>query len=125
VADNRQFEAAGIERKHWSDAGPIRRIFRNAFNRAGLPYFKPHSLRSTLARLGETVCQTPEHFKAWSQNLGHEEVLTTFYSYGEVPSQRQIEIIRSLGLEESRPKSHAEEVAEAVIRMLDRSKDVK
>jgi hypothetical protein len=30
-----------------------------------------HSLRSTLAQVGEQRCQTPEEFKAWSQNLGH------------------------------------------------------
>ena len=76
------FEAAGLERKHWSTANPIRKVFCEAFERAGLPYFHPHSLRKTLARLGEQVCQSPEDFKAWSQNLGHEQVLTTFLSYG-------------------------------------------
>jgi integrase len=52
--------------------------------RADLPYFKPHSFRMTLAMLGERICPTPEAFKAWSQNLGHEHVLTTFTSYGNV-----------------------------------------
>ena len=42
--------------------------------------------------LGEKVCKGPEEFKAWSQNLGHEGVLTTFYSYGEVQQGRQAEI---------------------------------
>ena len=74
LGSTRQFEAAGLERKHWSTASPIRTIFREAFERAGLPYFHPHSLRKTLARLGEQVCQSPEDFKAWSQNLGHEQV---------------------------------------------------
>ena len=63
---------------------------------AGLEYFNPHSFRKTLALLGEKVCQTPEEFKAWSQNLGHEQVMTTFSSYGEVASARQAEIIRTL-----------------------------
>ena len=54
------------------------------------------SFRNTLVRLGETVCQTPEQFKAWSQNLGHKKVLTTFCSYGEVENQRQGEIIQKL-----------------------------
>ncbi len=96
LAGTRQFEAAGLERKHWSTASPIRTIFREAFERAGLPYFHPHSLRKTLARLGEQVCQSPEDFKAWSQNLGHEQVLTTFLSYGSVASDRQGEIIRGM-----------------------------
>jgi integrase len=93
---SRQFEVAGLDRKCWSNATPIRTIFREAFERAGLTYFNPHSFRNTLVRLGETVCQSPEDFKAWSQNLGHEQVLTTFLSYGEVSSNRQSEIIQGL-----------------------------
>lgn len=94
---DRQFKAVGLDRKNWSNATPIRTIFRQAFEDADLPYFNPHSFRNTLALLGESLCQTPEDFKAWSQNLGHEKVLTTFYSYGEVGNQRQGEIIKNLG----------------------------
>ena len=72
-------------------------MFKEAFEAAGLAYFNPHSFRNTLARFGEKVCQTPEDFKAWSQNLGHEGVLTTFFSYGEVQPVRQAEIIKNLG----------------------------
>jgi integrase/recombinase XerD len=96
VGVSRKFEASGLDRKHWSNAAPIRAIFRDAFTRAGLPYFNPHSFRKTLVQLGEKLCQTPEEFKAWSQNLGHEKVLTTFSSYGEVAAERQTEIIRQL-----------------------------
>ena len=63
-------QAVGLKPAHWSTAAPIRAIFREAFVAAGLPYFNPQSLRSTLFALGETVCRTPEEFKAWSQNLG-------------------------------------------------------
>jgi integrase len=97
VGEDFRFEATGLDRKSWSNAGPIRTVFKEAFTAAGLPYFNPHSFRKTLALLGEKLCQTPEQFKAWSQNLGHEDVLTTFSSYGDVSSYRQIEIIRSLG----------------------------
>lgn len=97
LGDGLQFEAVGIERKAWETAAPIRAIFKQAFAAAGLPYYNPHSLRSTLVLLGQQVCRSPEHFKAWSQNLGHEGVLTTFISYGAVATQRQGEIIHSLG----------------------------
>lgn len=90
------FEAAGLERKHWQTSEPVRRVFKAACEAAGLPYFNPHSIRNTLARLGESVCRTPEEFKAWSQNLGHEDVMTTFTSYGGVPAHRQAELIRAL-----------------------------
>ena len=93
----RKFAAAGLDRKGWSNATPIRKVFREAFERAGLPYFNPHSFRNTLAQLGERLCQSPEDFTAWSQNLGHEQVLTTFLSYGTVSNSRQAEIIRRCG----------------------------
>jgi integrase len=113
-----RFKPAGLKCEHWSSAGPIRQIFRDAFRTAGLSYFNPHSLRSTLVRLGEAVCQTPEQFKAWSQNLGHEGVLTTFYSYGEVGSRRQGEIIRNLAKPQQAELPGAEEIARAVARQL-------
>jgi integrase len=91
-----RFEVVGIDRGHWRNAQPIRNIFREAFERAGIPYAKPHSFRKTLARLGQQRCRTPEEFKAWSQNLGHDQVATTLTSYGEVPRERQTSIIRSL-----------------------------
>ncbi|MGA8429352.1 MAG: site-specific integrase [Candidatus Sulfotelmatobacter sp.] len=115
----RQFEAAGLERVHWSSASPIRKIFREAFIRAGVPYFNPHSFRNTLARLGQEVCTSAEQFKAWSQNLGHEKVLTTLTSYGEVPCERQGEIIRALATPQQRGvQSTADEIAEKVIKKL-------
>ncbi|MBU1404546.1 MAG: tyrosine-type recombinase/integrase [Proteobacteria bacterium] len=113
---SRQFEVAGLTRVHWSTASPIRTIFREAFVSAGLPYFNPHSFRNTLVQLGQDVCKTPEQFKAWSQNLGHEKVLTTFLSYGEVACQRQGEIIRGLGTGQPGAPSGADEIAEAVFR---------
>lgn len=122
VGASQQFEAAGLERKHWSSATPIRTIFREAFEHAGLPYFQPHSLRKTLVKLGQEVCQSPEEFKAWSQNLGHEQVLTTFMSYGAVAKDRQGEIIRGLANPRQSAPSSVEEFAEAVARRLqDRS----
>lgn len=93
---DRQFRAVGLARTHWSNATAVRTIFREAFETAGLPGYNPHSFRHALAMLGERVCKTPEEFKAWSQNLGHEQVLTTFASYGEVSAHRQAEIIRRL-----------------------------
>jgi integrase len=101
VGDTRHFEVSGLDRRHWRSAGPIRVIFKNAFAAAGLPYFNPHSFRKTLALLGGQICKSPEEYKAWSQNLGHENVLTTFSSYGDVGGHRQAEIIRSLGIAES------------------------
>ncbi|MDP3663738.1 MAG: tyrosine-type recombinase/integrase [Nitrosomonas sp.] len=116
LSTSMQFETDGLDRKHWSNATPIRTIFRNAFTDAGLPYFNPHSFRNTLVRLGEEICKTPEQFKAWSQNLGHEKVLTTFLSYGGVACQRQGEIIRDLTKLEQNMQSDINQLAKAIAR---------
>jgi integrase len=95
--DANGFTPVGLERRCWANAEPIRQVFKRAFAAAGLPYHNPHSFRSTLALLGETLCRTPEQFKAWSQNLGHEHVATTLTSYGAVPEHRQADILLALG----------------------------
>ena len=104
------FAASGLSRKHWRNTAPIRAIFREAFAAAGLPYFNPHSFRKTLALLGEHICTTAEDMKAWSQNLGHDSVLTTFASYGQVAAHRQAEIIRNL----SKPRAVNSDLVAAI-----------
>ena len=96
IGKAQQFEHVRLSRDHWANATPIRAIVHREFEDAGLPYYHPHSLRHTLAQMGERLCQTAEQFKAWSQNLGHEGVLTTLFSYGAVSETRQREIIQSL-----------------------------
>jgi integrase len=103
LGDNLSFEAAGIEPRHWSDASPVRAIFRQAFEGAGLPYFPPHSFRHTLGHLMQTVCRTPEQIKAWSQNLGHENVATTLTSYGKIDPFRQGDVIAGITLDTMQP----------------------
>ncbi|MCP3659608.1 MAG: site-specific integrase [Bacteroidetes bacterium] len=93
---NSSFISNGVEPIHWSSASQIRDIFKKAFESSGLNYFTPHSFRSTLVLFGEKYCQTPEQFKAWSQNLGHESPLTTFTSYGYIEPYKQGEIIKNL-----------------------------
>jgi integrase len=108
---DRQFEVAGLSRNHWANTGPVRDVFRKAFAAAGLPYFNPHSFRNTLAQLSQRRCRDPEAMKAWSQNLGHEDVLTTFRSYGAVAADRQAEIIRNSGEPDEQKMAAQEAVA--------------
>lgn len=118
VGESRQFEAAGLARKHWSTASPIRSIFKEAFTTAGLPYFNPHSFRSTLVQLGQTLCRDPEQFKAWSQNLGHEGVLTTFLSYGSVAQHRQGQLMQELAQAPAHLNGDPGAVARAVVEVM-------
>ena len=109
-----QFETAGLARVPWSTAAPIRVVFREAFTLAGLPYFNPHSFRKTLTQLGEQLCSTPEQFKTWSQNLGHESVMTTLVSYGSVPAPRQADVMRQLG----QPRAPQSDVLRQIGRLI-------
>ncbi len=111
------FQAGGLSRLHWSNATPIRAVFKKAFTSAGLPYANPHSFRKTLTQLGERICHTAEQFKAWSQNLGHETVLTTFSSYGEIARERQAELIRQLGQAKSRT-TYSMDAIDALLRFV-------
>ena len=118
VGASRQFQADGFERRHWSNATSIRKIFREAFEGAGLDYFNPHSFRHTLVQLGLNVCKTHEQLKAWSQNIGHESVLTTLLNYGEVAYQRQGDIIRGLATPQQAVQTGANEIAEELLKKL-------
>ena len=64
------------------------------------------------------LCPNPEDFKAWSQNLGHESVLTTLLSYGAVAPRRQGQIIQTLATGTTPPSVQAEVVAQAVVQAL-------
>jgi integrase len=97
------FAPLGIERQAWATTQPIRDIFRRAFAVAGLPYFNPHSFRDMLVRHAMKLNLSAEEMKAWSQNLGHTDVLTTFTSYGQVPTHLQGELIKR--------REHVEDVA--------------
>ncbi len=96
IGKDRRFAAAGLDRKGWANAGPIRAIFKDAFEAAGLPYFNPHSFRHTLARLAPHHGDGYEQLKCWSQNLGHDDLKTTMVSYGEIAGYRQAEVMRAM-----------------------------
>ncbi len=98
------FAAKGLTRASWGSAEPIRRIFKQAFLAAGQPYHNPHSFRHTLARLRYDLHLTPEEWKAWSQNLGHDSDATTLNAYGEVPAHRQAAILADLRHGRASPK---------------------
>jgi integrase len=89
------FTAVGMVRHGWATSAPLRDIFKRAFEAAGLPYFNPHSFRDMLVHHAMALKLSPEAMKAWSQNLGHTDVLTTFNSYGTVPVHRQGELIKA------------------------------
>ena len=106
---NGLFTVTGFRRTHWKNADPIRKAFKDAFESVGLPYFHPHSVRHTLGRLAQTKCKTPEDFRTWSMNLGHDNVITTFTSYGSVSPARRSEILQDMQAKDSQVPAAANE----------------
>ncbi len=90
------FAALGLSRDTYSNAGRLRAVIKDAFTGSGLPAYGPHSFRKTLGLLANTQCKTPEQFKAWSMNLGHENIATTLSAYCPVSQSRQGELIRGM-----------------------------
>jgi integrase len=94
---NDQFKRDCLDITPWQTTTSIRDVVKESFAAAGLRYYNPHSFRDTLVKTAYDLCKTPEEFKAWSQNLGHNSPLTTFTSYGQIESYNQGEIIKRLG----------------------------
>jgi len=90
------FSIQELSREHWADAKPVRKVFRSAFERVGLPYVNPHSIRNTLTQLAYELKLHPMQLKAWSQNMGHDSPLVTVNSYGKLTIEQQAEIIDGL-----------------------------
>ena len=121
---NRAFAAVGLARKNWSSAAPIRAVFKAAFERAGLPYFNPHSFRKTLVQLGARLCRGNwDAMQAWGQNLGHESLTTTFGSYGKVAPDRQAELIAGLS-ERSGEPAQSPELRAFLVQLLDAAREL-
>jgi integrase/recombinase XerD len=72
--EHQNFIPDGLGREHWANATSVRKIFRTAFERVRLPYVKPHSIRDTLTQLAYKLNLTGEELKAWSQNMGHDNL---------------------------------------------------
>jgi integrase len=66
----------------WSSSGGARKIFEKRCLNAGVPYFHPHSFRHLIVATMSKTRLTEEEKKAVSLNLGHDNVGTTFGSYG-------------------------------------------
>ena len=81
----------------YANAGKLRTVIKDAFTDAGLPAFASHSFGTTIGLLANDHCKTPEQFKAWSMNLGHENIATTLSAYCPVSPSRQGELIRGMG----------------------------
>jgi integrase len=100
--DNISYYNTGkVEPKQFQSSTSLRKIFEKRFKQAGVIYYHPHTFRHWWVKEIAKLPLTEEEKKAISQSLGHENVGTTFgsYGYGKIEENRQIEIIKGIDFE--------------------------
>ncbi|PIZ31037.1 MAG: recombinase XerC [Alphaproteobacteria bacterium CG_4_10_14_0_8_um_filter_53_9] len=90
------FEVTGLSETPWASAAAVRDIFKTAFERVGLPYFHPHTCRHMIIAWGMERLNLQE-MKALSQNLGHDNMMTTYNSYGYIQPEKQVSLLHDIG----------------------------
>lgn len=91
--------------------GVVNRAFRVASKGLGKS-FPPHSARHCLKALGDRLCISAEERKAWSMNLGHENVVITDTHYGKMTDATRIQVLASL----SRKERNTDDEKELMLR---------
>lgn len=92
----KRFTKIGLAREGYASGAPLNAIIKGAFRRVQMPAFTPHAFRKTLVRHGDGICRSMEQHKAWSMNMGHENLATTVNSYLPVTRERQGEVMKGL-----------------------------
>lgn len=87
-----------VSKNGWHSAGAARKIFEKRCIDAGVHYFHPHSFRHLIVAIVSKERLTEEDKKAISLNLGHENVGTTFgsYGYGSMSNKDAVKIVQRL-----------------------------
>ncbi len=100
------YNTGEVEPIFWQSSSSPRKIIEKRFEQAGVKHYKPHALRHAFIKRMAKLPLTEEQKKAISQSLGHEDVRTTFgsYGYGKIPTDKQIEIIKDIDFDGQKEK---------------------
>lgn len=110
-----------IELDFLTSAKSVRDVLKAATAAAGVPYFRPHALRSTVARLFDDWALSTKEMKALSQNMSHKSVLTTFRYYGDLEDDDKHAVINAIRERQRNPRGRSltERLANADSHTLD------
>ncbi len=117
------YEVKGVSKSFWADAGAMRKIFKKRSDQVEIPYFSPHKFRHFIIDEVKKHISSMEQLKAVSQNLGHENITTTF-GYGIIEETRVSDIVGEIdfsGLPSNkREEAQAEKIAEILLKKLNK-----
>ncbi len=77
----------------------IRGIFKKAFEKQGLPYYKPHSFRHSITRKANEMPNSSMWISALNQNFGHIVDSVIISSYGTIAESKRGLILRGFPIE--------------------------
>ena len=118
------YSKESIGKKFWSGSGSARKIFQKRCLNAGVLYFNPHSFRHLVVGIFMEQNLTEKDKKAISLNLGHENVSTTFDSYG-YSNMTHDEVIETINkLKNARNDSRKNLVTDAEMKIILAARDM-
>ncbi len=99
----KSFSKTLVSEDFWSSSGGARKIFEKRCIDAEVPYFHPHSFRHLIVSVMSKTRLTEEEKKAVSMNLGHDNVGTTFgsYGYGGMSLHDAVNIVKKITLNQN------------------------
>lgn len=122
--DHHAFTPIGIGKSFWADTNPMRKIFQERSKQTSVPYYTPHKFRHFIINEAQKHITSIEQLKALSQNLGHENISTTFHGYGAIDTYRVNELVSSIdfsGMPQNREEeAQLEKIANLVAKKLGR-----
>ncbi len=109
-----------VEPTFWKSTTSPRKIFEKRFKQAEVKYYHPHTFRHLLVKEISKLPLTEEQKKAFSQNLGHANIGTTFgsYGYGEIGTDRQVEILKDISFSKKQPTDTDELSDDELLRII-------
>lgn len=88
-----------VSRDIYANGAKVNVVFKAAFVQVQMHPYGAHSIRKTLVQEMNDRDLTLAEQKAWSQNLGHENFVTTVSSYLPISDQKQGALIKGLAAE--------------------------
>ena len=95
IGNSGGFQVKGLSHDMYASANALREMLGQSFEASGLTKYPPHTFRKTITKWGQGYYSSPEAFKAFSQNLGHDSVKTTMDSYCPASQEEQRRLIRT------------------------------
>lgn len=93
---NGKFLFDRVSRQTYANGAMVNKVFRTAFEQVQMHPYWAHSARKTLGQELSDRNLPLATQKAWSQNMGHENFVTTVSSYLPVSDQQQGALIKAL-----------------------------